>query len=458
MMMPRALNDVLTRNLLRPFFEAVRSVRPSGRDEQRAYREGLELRTRAMAWSEEAKRAWILEALRKACRHAHGTTTFYKEAWDRIGFDPRGDFGFDDFAKLPVLRREHLQEHQAELASRAVPRAQSVRNATGGSTGRPVEFLMGPLERGWRSAGAEHSMRRIGIPQGLRRAYLWGHHLDPISTDSLKDRITDTLANRRWYECLRLSDQDFERYDADLRRYRPQCIIAYASALAAFAEYLERRGGARPDYPSIGFVTGAEKLFAHQRAAVERVFGRPVHERYGGRDIGDIGFQYDVPGSLRFEVDWAWALVEPETSEASSPVLVTKLFGDAMPMIRYANDDEARFGAGSRPGHPAFVLEEVVGRVAERIALPTGRWVHGNHFPHLLKEYPLRDYQVVQRADYSLVLRYVPEPEFAAPHAASITENLAKNLPGITVTLEAVAEIPRTKANKWRPVVSEVPR
>jgi len=455
-MIPRTVNDVLTRWVFRPLFEAARAASPSLRSAQRAYRAGLAFRAHAQRWDRAAQEAWMLAAVRRICRHAFDTTVFYRKTWTQLGFDPHEEFGWTDFARLPVLRREHLQAHQAELRSRIARASECRWNATGGSTGRPVEFLMGPLEIGWASSGAEYAMRRIGIPQGLRRAYLWGHHLDPISRDSLMDRTTDLLANRRWYECLRLSDAQLERYDADLRRYRPHCIIAYASALAAFAEYLVRRGGPHPDYPLGAFVTGAEKMFPHQRAVVEQVFGRPVHERYGGRDIGQLGFQYEVPASARFEIDWAWAVVEPETTEESAPILVTKLFGDAMPMIRYANDDEARFPAGSMPGHPAFHLEEVMGRVTDRIAMPSGRWVHGNHFPHLLKAFPLRDYQVVQRSDYSIVVRYVPDPGFGPQHEAAIVQNLGLNLPGIPIALEAVDEIPRTRANKWRPVVSEV--
>ncbi len=169
-----------------------------------------------------------------------------------------------------------------------------------------------------------------------------------------------------------------------------------------------------------------------------------------------MGFQYLIDGSRHFDVDWPLVLVEPLNREPESPILVTKLHGDAMPMIRYVNDDVARFPAGARPGYPAYRLDEVIGRTLDRVMLPTGRWVHGAHFPHLLKDFPLRDFQVHQSADYSVRVRFVPSPAFDGQHRSQLEANLAANLPGIAFVVEAVDAIPRARANKWRPVSSEV--
>jgi phenylacetate-CoA ligase len=203
-------------------------------------------------------------------------------------------------------------------------------------------------------------------------------------------------------------------------------------------------------------VTGAEKLAPAVRELVESVFGRPVHERYGSRDVGLIGFQTDPRRRLDLEVDWANVLIEPETSEPAAPILGTKLHGDGMPMLRYRIGDVARFPAGSRPGHPAFALEEVLGRELDRIWLPGGRWVHGAEFPHMMKDHPVREYQVVQGDDASVTVRVVPAPAFGETHRADILRTLRANLDGLPVSLELCETLPRTRANKVRPVVSEL--
>ncbi|MCI0664383.1 MAG: hypothetical protein L0220_25270 [Acidobacteria bacterium] len=43
-----------------------------------------------------------------------------------------------------------------------------------------------------------------------------------------------------------------------------------------------------------------------------------------------------------------------------------------------------------------------------------------------------------------------------APSAASIESTVTANLPGLDLKSEPVEQVPRTIANKWRPVVSQV--
>jgi phenylacetate-CoA ligase len=452
------LPDALTIHLLRPGFERAKSFLPRHRAAERAYFEGLRFRDATANWSTAERDGWVLEALRRIVRHAYSSTAYWREVLDSEGFDPRASFGFEDWSRLPVLRRETVQTRLADMVSRVVSADYSRPNATGGSTGQPVHFYMGPEEIGWRRSGVEFSMRRIGAPQGARRAMLWGHHLDPVTRDSLRSRVLDAAANRRWFDCLRLSPDVMDRYDAELRKYRPRCLIAYASALASFAEHLERRGGERPNYPTGCIVTGAEKLHVHQREMIERVFNRPVYERYGSRDVGDMGFQYDAADPNKLNVDWALVLLEPEHEGPEAPVIVTKLHGDATPMLRYSIGDWAMFAAGARPGHPAYEIGGVLGRANDRVALQDGSWVHGIHFPHLFKEFPVQDYQVHQAADFRVRVLLVPGREFTSEHRRLIEANLAANLRGLEVTSDLVDAIPRSKANKWRPVVSEVSR
>ena len=424
------------------------------RDAYAAYRDGLRFRAAAIGWSDDRKRDWVLGRLRDVVRNAARDVPFWAERLAAAGFDPRAPFTFDDFARLPVLERAEVRDAGAALRSRSVPDHLVWKDATGGSTGTPTEIWKGPRERGWIESSSEHFMTRIGLPPGSRLAYLWGHHLDPSARDSMRDRTRDWLANVRWFDCKRLSDEVLLDYHEQLGRFGPHGMVAYASALAQLAETTLRHGR-EPRYPTRAFVTGAEKLFDHQREAVDLAFGVPVHERYGGRDVGGLAFQLDPRRSLDFTVDWANVLVEPEDEEGSSAILVTKLNADAMPMIRYRVGDVARFTDEARPGNPSLVLHEVIGRDMDRIWTTEGRWLHPVAVPHLMKDFPVRDFQIHQSADYSVRVRLVGAPGFSDDTGAAILDTLRANLPGLEITLVMEDEIPRGKANKWRPVSSD---
>lgn len=454
MALRRHLHAWLSTHVVHRGYAAYRLLRPAHRHAMIAHRMGLRLRSSAISWSNDERCEWILRQLRRTARRAN-TVPFWSARFKSVGFDPMDQFSFEDFARLPALEREEVREAGLLLRVSDIPLTAMRHDSTGGSTGVPTEIWTGPEERGWRESGIAYSLARLGLSSGARTARFWGHHLDPVARDSLRDRLKDSLMNVRWFDCLRLSPAVLQQYHEILERWRPDCIIAYAGALASLAEELERLG-IRPNYPARALVTGAEKLHAHQRAAVERVFSRPVNERYGSRDVGLMAFQSGAPEDLQFEVDWANVLLEPETVSQSAGVLVTKLHADAMPMLRYRVGDIARFPSEDRPGHPTLRLSEVLGRDTDRIWLRDGSWVHGIEYPHMMKDYPIREFQVHQDADYHVVVRVVPSGDFPQERRDQLLRTIADNLPGLTPDLEFVESISRTPANKWRPVVTEV--
>lgn len=127
-------------------------------------------------------------------------------------------------------------------------------------------------------------------------------------------------------------------------------------------------------------------------------------------------------------------------------------------MLRYRIGDIARFPEGSKPGHPAFVLHEIAGREASRLWLPDGRWVMSEELPHMLKDFPVKEYMCVQEEDYSVQIQIVARNGFSEDNKRQILDTMGVNLLGLDVTVLLVDEIPRTAANKWQTVVSRVKR
>lgn len=442
-------------HIVQPLYRGYRSLRPRYREVYRSFRAGLRFRAAAATWDVERRRAWQLRQLRRAVRRAYQDTPFYRERLDRVGFDAAADFSFQDYAALPVLEREDVRAAGTALRSRAIPPTRLRQDATGGSSGEPTRIWIGPEEAGWRESAAEHFMRRIGVPRGSRVGYLWGHHLDPVASDRWRDRLRTWLDNARWFECLRLSPETLDAHHRALQAWRPDCIIAYGGALAALAERVA--SASHPlRYPRTCFVTGAEKLRAEERSLINGTYGKPVHERYGSRDVGLMGFQVAPSRTLAYEIDWANVLLEPENEEGVASVLITKLHADGMPMLRYRLGDLGVFPEGSQPGHPVFLLPEIMGREADRVWRADGSWVHGLTFPHLLKDYDVREFQILQAEDLGVTVRIVPGAAMEAADLEQMCALLESNLHGLPVSIELVTEVERTRALKRRPVVSKV--
>jgi phenylacetate-CoA ligase len=451
----RKVHQLISQRALLPFARARGLARKSARPLLRAYYQGLHFRQQASAWSSEQKQQWVLQRLRQALRRADEETPFYRERFRQSGFDPYADFSFADFARLPVLEKADIRQAGKALLSQALDPGRLLKDASGGSSGTPTEIWLGPEERGWRESAGEWFLKQLGIATGTRTALLWGHHLDPVKRDGLRDRYAAFASHQRWFDCFRLSPESLASYHREFEKWQPACIVAYASALGWLAEYLQENS-LLPGYPGICLVTGAEKLLPHHRKAIEAVFQRPVHERYGSRDVGYIGYQLAPQSGLDLTLDWANVLVEPETDDPASSLLVTKLHADGMPMIRYRIGDLGRFAADARTGHPSFLLKEVLGRDTDRIWLDKGRWITGLQMPHLLKDFAVQEFQLVQQSDYSIDLSIVPQSGFGDHSRAGILAALGANLERLPVRILLVEGIERSQANKWRPVISHV--
>lgn len=433
--------------------DTARLVRRATRAGERAYRSGRRFREGASVWSEEQRSQWVLQQLRRTVQEA-ARTPFYADRFRRQGFDAQAPFTFEEFARLPILEREDITQH-AEAMRLPVPEASVRKDATGGSTGMPLTYWSGPEERGWRSSGQDAFLAEIGVNRWSRTAYLWGHHIDRAERAAWRDRIRDVVTDRHWYDCFRMSPEVVLEYHGELSRVRPWCLLAYASALDSMATTLIEHG-LRAAYPVHRIVTGAEKLWPAQRARIEQAFSCPVHEQYGSRELGLVAAQLDPRRTHSLQVDWPNVLIEPEHTGPSAAVIVTKLHADAMPMLRYRVGDEAKFPVGAEPGHPTWELDEVLGRMVDRLFLPDGRWLNGLGIPHMMKDREVREFQVRQNADYTVDILVIPTLQFGQANADDIVRILGENLPGLELRLQRVTEIPRGAANKWRPVISHV--
>lgn len=440
-----------------------------------ALQEGIQFRRAAQSWSRVQAKQHILGQLRHVLRHAQRTTPYYTKLFAKVGLQVDGDFGFDDFARLPVLEREDVVTNEPGLIASDINSSDRILHESGGTTGVPVNCWAGPEEEGWRGSGVYFYQEQAGVTRGNKTAMLWGHHLDPVHSHSVKDRLRNFVHNERWFDCFRLSPKTLDAYHWEMQRWQPHYIVAYADALADLAEHVLEHGY-RPSYPEICCITGAEKLYPQQRVVIQRAFGK-VYERYGSRETGLIAFQRD-PSCSTLYVDWANLLIEPETEDPQAAILVTKLHADAMPMIRYRIGDVALFPPGSTPGHPAFELLDVIGRVTDRIYMPSGNWISGIELIRLmafleedlqafnqdsraqastgLRQRYVREFMFVQRKDYSLDFYLVPTEKFGEIAHRTIEAMVSANLPGLPLRMHLVPHVQRTISNKLRPVMTEI--
>jgi phenylacetate-CoA ligase len=421
-------------------------------------------------WSAAALRDLQLGLLRRLLRHAYAHTAHYRRIFDERGLQPDQIVSHADLARLPLLDRDTLIATVDDRTS-AVPPLPSITKTTSGSSGQPVTVRYNAESRHWRDAIRWRGYGWGGYRIGMRAMHYWGFGSAATTTWWKQQKTAlDRLVKRDLYvDSTPRGDDALADAVAQLRRFRPHVIVAYAAGAGALARFVNARG--LRGWDAIPVLTGAERLTPDDRAAIEQAFG-PAFDTYGCREVMLIGSECEVHDGLHTSMEnmiVELVVRQPDgTIRAARPgeageVALTDLHNLACPMIRYVNGDlaVARDDAPCPCGRGLVRIGPIEGRVTETLVDGAGRAVGGLVFNILLASIggAVKGFQVVQRLDRSVVFKVVPAagPRLPERESQIVRDHARRYLPGIPLTIEVVAEIPLTPAGKRRVVVVEKP-
>jgi phenylacetate-CoA ligase len=205
-------------------------------------------------------------------------------------------------------------------------------------------------------------------------------------------------------------------------------------------------------------MTSSETMEPDVRAAVEQAFGVRVFDWYGQSErVAAIGSCEH--GSYHLLTDYgSAALLETDTQNAFE-LVGTSLNNLAMPLVHYRTGDTIIPGEGPCPCGRVFpTIAAVVGRQEKVITLPDGRLigrldrVFQGHDRHLVEG------QVAYLGEGRFLLRVVATEGWSEADSQALVDKFLLRVPGVEVTVEKVAAIPRGRNGKFAFVVVEEDR
>ena len=131
------------------------------------------------------------------------------------------------------------------------------------------------------------------------------------------------------------------------------------------------------------------------------------------------------------------------------------------PIIRYLNGDMGRAIPGvCSCGVTLPLMDKVTGRVTDMVRMPNGTCISGDYLTTIFDDTPdaVKQFRVNQRADYSLEVLVVPNPQFPNLDTllARVREGLLTRAEGqVAVEIHKVENI-QQKGGKLRFVSSDV--
>ncbi len=368
----------------------------------------------------------------------------------------------EQLRRLPVMTKQDARVNVDRMRWVGVPGGASKYN-TGGSSGEPLVFYFGRSRQASDAAGRIRARRWWDVDVGEREAYLWGAPAELNKTDRIKT-IRDGLLNQLVLNAFAMSAANMDAYLDAVQAFRPKCIYGYASSVALLAARARARG-IRLRLPElrVACATG-EPLYPHQRQLIQEVFGVPVANEFGSRDIGFTA--HETPHGEMLLI--SESIILEVLDEAGQPVapgklgeaVATGLCSDAQPFIRYRTGDMVRMSPqGCSDGRGLHVLSEVVGRTTDFVVRPDGVVMHALAVIYVLRAVDgIAQFKFIQHALRDVEVLIVPASQWTEASHAKVIAGLAARLGNdVRVSIRLVDAIPVEASGKYRYVVSHVP-
>ncbi|WP_396278346.1 phenylacetate--CoA ligase family protein [Glutamicibacter creatinolyticus] len=414
----------------------------------------------AIAYMEALSEAEIVRFQDDQClaiaRHAYETTDFYQDFYESHGFSQKDMCDPDVFVELPALTKDHLREQSTRFRSSTADPRRFLPSSTGGSTGQPLKVYhdaAAPTAAFWwtvyRWAGAG-PWTDVGFVQRERReaSTVWKESLQwwPTQRVFLDSRMMDPGS--------------IQRFVSTLQKRRDFIIIGYVGAVVELAEYISRHRLNLEGLRSVS-VTAAP-LSGAVREFLQSVFRVPVLNQYRSAEVPWIAAQCRQGDGLHVLASHRHVGLHTSADArgAKLDLLVTDFANRAFPLVKYAIGDQSRPLAGRCPCGNGFPrIEPIDGRVTDTLRLPDGSAITGG-LTGLFNKHPdaVRQFQIVQRPDSSLLLRCVPTSPDSVTHIEEAREELNRIVRAqVSVSYELVEQIPHD-AGKSRIIKSELPK
>ncbi len=401
-------------------------------------------------FSAEKLREYQLGQLEQLVRHATAQTGFYAGRLAPL-FTRHGAFDASQWHKVPILTRQDMKQHGAQLMAQSFPQAHGPAYSitSSGTTGTPVKVV-------------NTTLMFLAGEAAAKRATGW-YGLEPDDRIcSIGDAATaakfESLGTDRHHITVSWTWQPSRSLEA-MAAQGTRMVTGFPNAMETLCEeQLDRRAG----IPLKFFVGTSMAVSERTRSLVSRAFGARAYDGYGSREAHKIAHECAHAPGLHVNSELVLVEIVDDDGKACEPgelgrVIVTPFLSTAQPLIRYEQGDLARWGEPCPCGRAHPVLAGIEGRLRHRFKFADGHsFMPGVGFQPYVDFLKADRWQVAQTGDCAIEVRYMTlAPDPALDFNAMTALFRANYHPDVAVTYCRVESMPLTATGKFLDYVNE---
>lgn len=407
-------------------------------------------------WSERELRHFQARKVRAIVEAAVRDVPYYRDRYRAFALDLEGADYLQSFERLPSTSKADVREGGRSFISER-KRGPLFSGSTSGTTGAPLSLFqdLGAVNR--EHAFIRRQLAWAGLRRGDRRAWMRGDMIVPAAQKEPPYWRFNRSENMLMLSSYHLSEGAAAAYLDALARFDPAVIQAYPSSIGFLATWMLGTGLRYRGRSLRGIVTSSETLPDVRRQEIEGAFGCRVFDWYGQFErVAAIGTC--ERGRRHLLSDYSYVEMLP-VSDGLFEIVGTGFNNASMPLIRYRCGDLVRPAPAEERcpcGRSFPLIEEVVGRADDSIALPDGRSI--GRLDHLFKGVEgILEAQIRQRRIDAIAILVVPSATFSEDTRKTLHKNVRHRLGDeIALEIRLVDSIPRTANGKFRGVVSDI--
>jgi phenylacetate-CoA ligase len=246
-----------------------------------------------------------------------------------------------------------------------------------------------------------------------------------------------------------------EEHLSEIEKYNPSAMYSFPSYFSLLADRKTNRIN-----PSRIF-TSSEMLDLKTRKKIEGSFKAELFDIYGCTEVKEIAWECQEHNGYHINSDWLLiefikdgkAMVEGEGS-----IVVTSLYNQGMPLIRYELGDTGKLLEGRCPcGRGLPLMAPALGRSVDYFILPDNSIISPYIMTCAVENIEgMKQYQIVQEEKRVVIVNIIPNSQFNKESKQNIKSTLEQVLTGVAVYVNLVEEIAREENGKYRIVISKV--
>ncbi|WP_274475266.1 phenylacetate--CoA ligase family protein [Mangrovimonas aestuarii] len=378
-------------------------------------------------------------------KHAKDTTDFYKSENPQSGIE-----------SFPVINKSILKDHTSGFLSDRFKLDELIPTITSGSTGTPFKSYQNKNKKLRNTADTIFFAHLTGYDVGNKLYYfkIW-------SRNNRKTKFLQKVQNVVPIDVLDLKKNAGQIIKKLNRNTNSISLLGYVSAFETLYKWLMENPNISINAKINSAITMSEGLDLETKRLLQKKFNCDIYSRYSNVENGILAQQ--IPGSgecfLINTMSYYFEILDIETDKvlpygSLGRIVVTDLYNEAMPFIRYDTGDIGEIEIKKIEGKDYHVLSKIEGRKLDQIFNTKGELISSYIVYKNMWQYTeIEQYQFVQEDINKYSLKISLKGEFRRQDQL-INEFKSYLGEDAKLSIKYVDEIPLLDSGKRKKVVN----